>query len=987
MGTLVALDRFQGMFPDVFPHNLPEFGAEEARNCDLRGGGIRALRATLPDAWGGLSGDNLKGDLGTDDVFEMPVAAVPTLNGAVEVMATPSGTVNDATHLLVQLQTGDAAAVVHLQYRCENQDVATVDVSGAAYCNVQAGAVIWDQPNIIRVPYTMDSFRFGFNSVESGVELNLPVMPLQYKITGPSFRVLFKGNAANGHPSADVTLGVAGPGLPSILGGYVPIKRDNITVGWIRCVDVRIETFAKTVDVAEGTTDVTDYIPQTSGELIFQVNFLHDREQIRYYAAAMLYEETQESGEIAETIGPLGYRDAAQIIVGEGERPVLKLEWTGTPVWDGTKGCRKIRVFRSAEVAGGWRKVQDVLLSALGPSGSLWTDEIIALEGQGVDLFGNAPAGMDLTKTVLHPAGFGAALVGNIVRYTAPLALHVWPEEYQTELPEGETGHFGLVGLGNGIVAFMAAGVYWLSGGSPGSMGWTRLTDKYLLLAAKSLFREGGRLTYISNSGPVTIGAGGDLRLLTAGLVSEATFQSAAWYDTENKRKALITRQHDGMVWFGTATAGHVLEPQGDGVALVEYDYGANAGKILWRGRKWLFDTPRNLAELLFTGTLPADLTLITDKGSANYEAANGSAQALWDAMGGYTGVAVRRIQVQVEDVGGAIGVERIVLLERVPIPVNGPVRITPGMVGPDGTCWLQFQGAGRFRGGVLYAKAGGGTVRLTTRAWTSDVATPNEFETATPTDSTWFNLTAAATSDEWRLEIPLATAPSWDSLLLFPEERIEIPATGFSRRGKLELAIQNIVLAFPESGRFSVARIWATPAAVTLILTNVATGVSYTYAIAGSGDVVLSDLLEPDAEPPPAREWRLRIMGADEVHGIDLVGEACAILEGGSVRLERGAGPVTWLGRRIYSPRAVSFRVARVGANVYAGLKLRLFREGSLSYLAEDGGAEVEIADGNCFLLPRLEPAWRWRVDLAGADATDMVELVRLGTSMAGLG
>ena len=130
-----------------------------------------------------------------------------------------------------------------------------------------------------------------------------------------------------------------------------------------------------------------------------------------------------------------------------------------------------------------------------------------------------------------------------------------------------------------------------------------------------------------------------------------------------------------------------------------------------------MFDRPRDLAELLFTGTLPADVTLMTDQGNANYVAANGSAQAFWGETGEYSGLAVRRIQVQVEDVGHAIGVERIVLTERVPIPVGaGPVRITPDMAGPDGTCWLQFVNAGRFRGGVLYAKKGGGVVTLTQR-------------------------------------------------------------------------------------------------------------------------------------------------------------------------------------------------------------------------------------------------------------------------------
>ena len=468
MSVLLALDRFQGMFPDVLPHNLPEFGAEEARNCDLRGGGIRAL-AALPAASGILNedGDGLKGDLTLADVFELPVAAVPTLYGSVEMMADPrTGWVNllttEAVYLEYVVGVGDPP-------RTERWDMADWGMT------VTPGAIIWDQPNIFRVPYTMLGRTINFGGGPGLQFEDINNIPIQARVIGPSFQVRLTGYShVSGYPEATMTFGLPGPLDPAILGGVALIKRNHggsidETVATIECIEARVPSLSAEIP-CNGVDPVYYPIPATSGELIFRVNFLHDRERIRYYAAAALHEEELPSGEVAETIGPFAYADpitriSQQIIVGEGERPTLNLAWTGEP----PEGCTKMRIFRSAEVAGGWRKVEDVVM---GGASRTWTDEVITTEGQGVDLFGNKPPGFDATKTVLHPAGFGAALVKNVVRYTAPLALHVFPKEYQTELPEdSEATHFGLVGLGSGIVAFMAAGVYWLSGGSPASMG------------------------------------------------------------------------------------------------------------------------------------------------------------------------------------------------------------------------------------------------------------------------------------------------------------------------------------------------------------------------------------------------------------------------------------------------------------------------------------------------------------------------------------
>ena len=236
-----------------------------------------------------------------------------------------------------------------------------------------------------------------------------------------------------------------------------------------------------------------------------------------------------------------------------------------------------------------------------------------------------------------------------------------------------------------------------------------------------------------------------------------------------------------------------------------------------------------------------------------------------------------------------------------------------------------------------------------------------------------WFNVVETARSDEWRLKIE---ADSWDHLDLFPEVRVEIGASGFSLKGNNILtSLKNILLAFKESGRFMVARVWADQYPISLILGGVS------YPIASSADTLLTSG-SPAAFAVAAREWPLDITGANEIHGIDLVGDVSAVLENGLVTIGRGEGPVTWLARQVCCSRPVFFSVARVVGGAATGLTFKLYREGSMTV-----GAEIAITGGDCFRLPRLAPGRRWRVDLEGAGANEIVERVELGTSMAALG
>jgi hypothetical protein len=255
-----------------------------------------------------------------------------------------------------------------------------------------------------------------------------------------------------------------------------------------------------------------------------------------------------------------------------------------------------------------------------------------------------------------------------------------------------------------------------------------------------------------------------------------------------------------------------------------------------------------------------------------------------------------------------------------------------------------------------------------------AEVGTFDGSTSAETTANGWFNCEGSAASDEWKLNI---NAASWDSLVLYPEKRVEIPVMGFSLAGSNILPdIRSSVLIFPESGRFMVARIHASNYPVVLSRNNGSGAV--TQNITDSQDVLI---LTPGT---PAREWTLDITGANEIYSVMLAGETAALVQDGFVGLSRVDSPPTWLCRQIYSPVPVAFSCARVvSRSASPALVFKIYRENSTTASGTTGWTSSTLTNCNAFRLPRLEPSRFWRVDISGADSSDIVDEVRLATSM----
>jgi len=305
-----------------------------------------------------------------------------------------------------------------------------------------------------------------------------------------------------------------------------------------------------------------------------------------------------------------------------------------------------------------------------------------------------------------------------------------------------------------------------------------------------------------------------------------------------------------------------------------------------------------------------------------------------------------------------------------------GSIDLTPkaGVVGPDYV----------LMGHENYTDGEDGTYVPTTPETTkkdehfgangAEVGTFDGSTSAETTANGWFNCEGSAASDEWKLNI---NAASWDSLVLYPEKRVEIPVMGFSLAGSNILPdIRSSVLIFPESGRFMVARIHASNYPVVLSLNNGSGAV--TQNITDSQDVLI---LTPGT---PAREWTLDITGANEIYSVMLAGETAALVQDGFVGLSRVDSPPTWLCRQIYSPVPVAFSCARVvSRSASPALVFKIYRENSTTASGTTGWTSSTLTNCNAFRLPRLEPSRFWRVDISGADSSDIVDEVRLATSM----
>ena len=302
--------------------------------------------------------------------------------------------------------------------------------------------------------------------------------------------------------------------------------------------------------------------------------------------------------------------------------------------------------------------------------------------------------------------------------------------------------------------------------------------------------------------------------------------------------------------------------------------------------------------------------------------------------------------------------------------------NLTPkaGVVGPD----YVIEGHENYTGGEPgnYVPTTPETTKKGTEFGANGVEV-GTFDGSTSVEMTaneWFNVVETARSDEWRLKIE---ADSWDHLDLFPEVRVEIGESGFSLNGNNILtSLKNILLAFKESGRFMVARIHASNYPVVLSLNNGSGAV--TQNITDSQDVLI---LTPGT---PAREWTLDITGANEIYSVMLAGETAALVQDGFVGLSRVDSPPTWLCRQIYSPVPVAFSCARVvSRSASPALVFKIYRENSTTASGTTGWTSSTLTNCNAFRLPRLEPSRFWRVDISGADSSDIVDEVRLATSM----
>lgn len=200
----------------------------------------------------------------------------------------------------------------------------------------------------------------------------------------------------------------------------------------------------------------------------------------------------------------------------------------------------------------------------------------------------------------------------------------------------------------------------------------------------------------------------------------------------------------------------------------------------------------------------------------------------------------------------------------------------------------------------------------------------------------------------------------------IFLEDHVPVENTGVVLRHTPSHGWQNKVLAFSDTGAFSVARIVATDyTGMTLKLQS--DSESLTVDVDDANEFKLPKL-------NPAKSWQLFVTHEGQIREIQLFTTDRRKADEKGIVFQRGQQPHTWLDRRFYCSKPTSFTLARIVAEEYP-VRMNV-RNG-------EDSIEVIALDEKPVRLPRVRPEIEWAFDVI---SDTVVHEVAIGTSMEGL-
>lgn len=341
------------------------------------------------------------------------------------------------------------------------------------------------------------------------------------------------------------------------------VNTDGEIYAYFECVDADMPLYDEEIIVTD-TTDVTYAVPSGNGWVWFKIDMNYPRasREERYYVATAVDDDDLEGppSELSE-----------KIILKPGEKLTLTLDLPEA----------RTNLYRAGDEKSDFFLVEDLIATTSYEDNKLTTQDVE------LPPYGNHPGAIAtfLEGSIIHPAQFGVAFLGNILYFSDFYRHHAWPEEWTMELTEGAITAIALTG--NTVLVFTTDAtygdnVYAVSGGNPEKMIKSLIASNAALLAKAALCRDGDTVIWATYDG-LAASDGGSPKILTGDYFTRDQWLAL----TPSTMKFSVA---DRSVFMERASGDHYRFQMGEGEkALTTYSTVA-ATSLQWKSKREWFE-------------------------------------------------------------------------------------------------------------------------------------------------------------------------------------------------------------------------------------------------------------------------------------------------------------------------------------------------------------------------------------------------------------
>lgn len=699
-------ETFGGLVPRLDEERLPDIGATEAINCNLRGGVLEPLVVTAPfealhDGTGLLAG------VPADDLVKItkPVAPVELSR---ERIADPTKWLNIWAFGFYSVINPSTGILQEFTKRSE---------------------IIWGRGP----PVT------SYNMIwtETGFEIIAYISPIafQFNFGGPYFyrdprygMYYAQDPGANGGPTVAVNLPPfdnQSQNMPEFPPQQVALEDNNSNIyAYCQCVDVQGPRLDEDILVFDYAS-ITGFSPPVATEVrfTFNLNYVSASRKHYYYVQSMLDDDDLEGppSELSE-----------RITVKPGERITLTTAFADDPE---ATPYTKNRLYRAgSQEASDFLLIDDI-------DAATYVDETSVVKAEPIPPYGNYPEAADpdvlRQGSVIHPSGFAVYFYLDTLYPTDYYRLHVLPDEYT--MPFQDT--IAAIALtGNTVIVFVGDNVFGVVGNNPKYLAHYLLSASARLKCVNSMVRMGQTIFWATDDG-LAASSGSSVEIVTRDHFTREQWAEYGEWDTYGPDAMSITTADNAL--FIVCGNGTKLRLDFDDKlrSVTEYTVTDGSVETTWKSKPNRSDFPVLYEWARVTADGDATLEVFADGGLVHTEADIATPDY-------FELTNLNPARTWAYRVSSLSAVRQVEMFDRVVFPVSGEVRFTPETAPCWRNIWLKFADRGRFVAASLNVQDG---VEATVRFYADDELVHTE----TVSDGEVFQLPrTAGDGTYWRVDV-----------------------------------------------------------------------------------------------------------------------------------------------------------------------------------------------------------------------------------------